>query len=335
MKVKGIKSVDMKIVMRGHGVVNWNGVTTVAGEDGKEIDNHLMPKLRGYTNLTGKVKENGYKFKKQARDLDFKETPLYISQNCFRHYLFQENSIDFHFADNKNITDLIPTFGGLVRGYVVPSSTLKRTSALLVEDMVDQLGNGNFEQFANCADTELDSKTGEYQRSSTSIFSKTTFGDTHYVGYASISIENLQFISLDRKFDRCAYSCNPEQAKELAEKIEVELRKLDTSGNRNPKVEFHENYVRVGGVFPEGEAGLLLNDDAIDILVEETIKRISDLIIRTGKAYAITDSVLVDYNDGKAMRIKSDETSISEMKHTNYAVYYKAVDEGDADENSN
>lgn len=80
-KVTGIKSVDFKVMAKGHGVVNWNGPTTLSSE-GRTIDNHTLPKLRGYTNLTGKVKEEtGYQYKKEATDIDFTKTPpLYQSK---------------------------------------------------------------------------------------------------------------------------------------------------------------------------------------------------------------------------------------------------------------
>ena len=92
-KVTGIKSFDFKIKAFGHGVVNWNGPTTLTGDDGKTVDNHSLPKLRGYSNLTGLVKaETGYKYKKQASDINFAETPLYISQNCIRHHLFKDQA---------------------------------------------------------------------------------------------------------------------------------------------------------------------------------------------------------------------------------------------------
>ena len=98
-KVTGIKSVDFKITAYGYGVVNWNGPTTLVGDDGKQKDNHTLPKLRGYTNLTGQVKDgNGYKYKKHTSDINFKETPLYISQNCIRHHLFRDQSFDLHYA---------------------------------------------------------------------------------------------------------------------------------------------------------------------------------------------------------------------------------------------
>ena len=83
---------------------------------------------------------------------------------------------------------MIVSVTGLIRGYVVPSSQNKRTSPLLMEDFVDQLGNGNFEQFGQAG-----------ERDSSSFFSKTTFGDTEYKSYGSISVEQLQFISLDKK----------------------------------------------------------------------------------------------------------------------------------------
>ena len=79
-KLTGIKSVDFKITALGHGVVNQNGPTTLTGDGGQTVDNHTLPKLRGYTNPSGRVKEaTGYKYKKEAKDIDFKKTPLVIS----------------------------------------------------------------------------------------------------------------------------------------------------------------------------------------------------------------------------------------------------------------
>ncbi|MDU0355788.1 type I-Fv CRISPR-associated protein Cas7fv [Paraglaciecola aquimarina] len=157
-KVTGIKSVDFKITALGHGVVNWNGPTSLMGDSGKTVDNHTLPKLRGYTNLSGKVKEEtGYQYRKEATDIDFKKTPLYISQNCIRHHLFRCQAFDVHYANKSktdNLTSMLASITGLVRGYVVPNSQNKRTSPLLLEDFVDQLGNGNFEQFGQAGERD-------------------------------------------------------------------------------------------------------------------------------------------------------------------------------------
>lgn len=319
-KVTGIKSVDFKIKALGHGVVNWNGPTTLNGGDGKTVDNHTLPKLRGYTNLTGKVKdETGYKYKKEVTDIDFKKTPLYISQNCIRHHLFKEQTYDSHYANEKNIDKLLASITGLIRGYVVLSSSqLKRTSALLLEDFVDQLGNGNFEQLSTDKPTDKDGK-----REKTSFFSKTTFGDTEYKSYGSISIEQLQFISLDKKFDRASMVIKDGQGETVAKEISDFIKSLNPS--LNSVATFHPNYVRKGTIFEEGEVGILLNEDAIKALISHTLERIAELSIRQAKGYMYVDQITVDYNDSnKMMRIKRDESEISEQPKSNFAVYFYA-----------
>lgn len=311
-KVTGVKSVDFKITAYGYGVVNWNGPTTLSSE-GRTVDNHTLPKLRGYTNLTGKIKEEtGYKYKKEATDINFKETPLYISQNCIRHHLFREQAFDLHFAHEKGLDKVLASLTGLVRGYVVPASQCKRTSPLLLEDFIDELGNGNFEQFGQAG-----------ERDSSSFFSKTTFGDTKYTAYGSISIEQLQFISLDNKFDRCAMIIKDNQGYEIAQKVQDFIQSLDPS--RTPKATFHANYVRKGTIYEQGEVGILLDDVAIDILVQTTLDLIGELFIRQAKGYMYVDELSVDYNDSnKMMRIKRTPEQANPQKMSDYAVYFEA-----------
>lgn len=311
-KVTGIKSVDFKIKALGHGVVNWNGSTSLNGGEGITFNNHSMPKLRGYTNLTGKIKEGtGFKYLKEAGDINFKETPLYVSQNCIRHHLFKDQAFDLHFADGKNIQKVLSSIMGLVRGYVVTSIQCKRTSPLLLEDFVDQLGNGNFEQHSRAGD-----------RNSSSIFSKTTFGDTEYLSYGSISIEQLQFISLDSKFDRAAMSNIKEgQGEIIAKEISDFIKSLSPS--LNPVTTFHPNYVRKGTIFEEGEMGILLDEVSIKVLIDYTLEQLSNLAIRQAKGYMYVDEITVDYNDSnKMMRIKRDESEISEEPQSPFAVYF-------------
>jgi hypothetical protein len=319
-KVTGIKSVDFKIKALGHGVVNWNGPTVLKVQDDSKLgkSNHTMPKLRGYTNLIGEVSEKGYKHVKEPTDVDFKKTPLYISQNCIRHHLFREQSFDLHDASDKKLMTVLASVTGLIRGYVVPASQCKRTSPLLLEDFVDQLGNGNFEQFGSC---KTDKETGK--RSSDSFFSKTTFGDTEYISYGSISIEQLQFISLDKKFDRCSMIINEGEGEKVAKAVQEFIKSLNPS--LSPEATFHSNYVRKGTIFEEGEVGILLNNDAIQTLVDHTIDRIKELSIRQAKGYMYVDDVLVDYNDStRMMRIKRDESSIESRPKSKYAIYFYA-----------
>jgi protoporphyrinogen oxidase len=88
---------------------------------------------------------------------------------------------------------------------------------------------------------------------------------------------------------------------------------------------FHENYVRNGTIFEEGENGILLNNDAIRTLVESTIQKIKNLSIRQAKSYMYVDDVMVDYNDStKMMRIKRHPSQIEPKQKSNYAVYFYA-----------
>jgi len=323
-KITGIRSIDFKIVARGHGVVNWNGPTSLTGDKNQIINNHSLPKLRGYTNFTGKIKEDtGFKRTKEPTDIDFTKTPLYISQNCIRHHLFREQSFDLHFADNKNLKNVLASITGLVRGYVIPKSQCKRTSSLLLEDFVDQLGNGNFEQMGRSGSKEKGKNDAGEQTASNSFFSKTTFGETEYISYGSISVEQLQFISLDRTFDRGALDIETGEEMMIEKKVQDFIQSLDPK--RNPKVTYHSNYVRNGTIFEKGEMGLLLDNEAIDIIVKETLRMITELNIRQAKGYMYVDEMRIDYNDShKMMRIKRNlSEAVGEFLEP-YAVYFYA-----------
>ena len=323
-KVTGNKSVDFKITAYGYGVVNWNGPTTLTGDDGTTVDNHSLPKLRGYSNLTGKIKEEtGYKYKKEASDIDFSKTPLYISQNCIRHHLFRDQAYDLHYAKDKNLIDVLASITGLIRGYVVPSSQCKRTSPLLITDFIDQLGNGNFEQMGRSGSKEKGKDDKGKDVASNSFYSKTTFGDTEYVAYGSISIEQLEFISLDKKFDRASMIIKEGEGEKIAETVQAFIQQLDPS--RQPKAIFHANYVRKGTIFEEGEVGILLDNTAIDILVNETLNLLRELSIKQAKGYMYVESVEVDYNDSnKMMRIKRSPEQANLEPQMDYAVYFEA-----------
>lgn len=323
-KVTGIKSVDFKIIAYGFGVVNWNGPTSLMGDNGTTVDNHSLPKLRGFSNLSGRVKENGYKYRKEASDIDFSKTPLYISQNCIRHHLFREQAYDLHFAKDKNLLDVLASITGLIRGYVVPSSQCKRTSPLLLTDFIDQLGNGNFEQMGRSGSKEKGKDEKGKDVASNSFYSKTTFGDTEYEAYGSISIEQLQFISLDKKFDRAAMANVKEsEGEKIAETVQNFIQSLDTT--KTPKATFHTNYVRKGTIFQEGEVGILLDNTAIDILVHETLTMLQELVIKQAKGYMCVDTLEVDYNDShKMMRIKRHPEQANPTPQCNYAVYFEA-----------
>jgi hypothetical protein len=327
-KVTGIKSVDFKIKGLGHGVVNWNGSPNLTiNDDGKfkNVNNHSMPKLRGYTNVKEYGENGEAKFYHHPESVDFSKVKLYISQNCIRHHLFR----DEHYSLNSpklvtNTIDLLCSITGLIRGYVIPKNENKRTSPLLLTDFVDSLGNGNFEQMGRSGNKEKE-ETKSGKEKSNSMFSKTTFGDTEYEAYGSISIEQLQFIPLCADFGRQAMIINNDkEGHEVAQKLESYIKSL--TDKSDVSVTYHDNYARRGSIFNEGEQGLLLNDSAIDVLINETLDLIKNLSIRQAKGYMYVDSIEIDYNSGSGsdmMRIKRNPGAVQSLKDQSYAVYFE------------
>jgi len=321
--LKGIKNVEIKIEATGYGVVNWNGSTPLKGVKGKDVSNHSLPKLRGFYNKTGEVNAAGtFEFKFAPTDIDFKKTPMYIGFNCIRFHLFRDNSYDSHFIKG-NILPFLASLSGLVRGYMVPDSSNKRASCLLIEDFIETTGNGNFEQFTHAGTKEKKLNKKGTKEVSNALFSKTTFGDTAYVSYGSINLEQLQFISLDHKFDRSCMDVADNEVENVRLTIENSIKALNDNPDLNPVATFHKNYVRNGTVYEQGENGILLNDDAMEIIINEIIDDIKTLSFRQAKGYVNVNSVTVDYNDShKIMRIKHDEGSINEHPSSDFATYF-------------
>ncbi len=328
-KVTGIKSVDFKITAKGHGVVNWNGSPTLTIKDGgqdKKINNHSMPKLRGYSNIKGFYEDGNPKYR-HPEDVDLSQVSLYISQNCIRHHLFKGQP--YNLNSPQLLSDpikLLCSITGLIRGYVIPKNENKRTSPLLLTDFVDSLKKGNFEQMGRSGSKEKETnKAGK--ESSNSLFSKMTFGDTEYLAYGSISIEQLQFIPLSADFGRQAITPdNESEGREIASKLREYLCQF--SGNDLPDAEYHKNYVRRGSIYDEGECGIRLNDAAMETLVKETLSLVENLSIRQAKGYMYVYGLEVDYNDGTGkdmMRIKHSPEKIQQEKKESqaYAVYYE------------
>lgn len=317
MKIQGIKSVDFKIVAEGEGVVNWNGSFSVKNEQTKKdnepwdpVKNHSLPKMRGLDPI--RLQRLG--------DEQLANAKLFVSQNCVRHALFKNENSNLQEVNQHNVDRVLPSILGLVRGFVIADDvlklSLKRKSALLLEDFVDHNVVLRYEQFSNAGD-----------RTEKSIFSKTNVDSTKYEAFGSISVEDLQFIVLEDSLNRSSYQNTITIAvgKKMEEKMNAFLATLAVGTEKKPQAVFHHNYVRVGAIVNQGEAGLLLNNDAISLVVAEILDRLKTLFIRQSKGYLSTTEVVVDYNDGQAMRIKRslDNANANEGE---YAVYYVAED---------
>lgn len=309
---EGIKSVDFKIEASGEGIVNWNG--TAGGlrrkddKDGtySDVGNHLLPKMRGIDPLR----------LKHLSDQSLENARIFVSQNCVRSYIFKDEGYNLSSVTVDNVEDVLASFLGLMRGYLIPSASVKRKSPLLLEDFISTTTGVRNENFVNAKEKMPYSKTMHVT------------DELKYVSYGSIVIEDLQFIPVVSDFDRNAYkpSASVEEATNLANKITAYLKLLATGTNLNPEAVFENNYVRVGGITNDGEAGILLNDDAIDLLVSETLKRFKEVFVFQAKGNLKVDNIIVDYNDGLPMRVKNPEKLSqlnTEKDDLKYRVYFE------------
>jgi hypothetical protein len=252
-------------------------------------------------------------------DIDPSKVTVYVSQNCIRNAIFLPYSYGLPEVTPDNVKIVIPSIVGLVRGYVVAgkgsSASAKRKSPLFIEDFV----------VSNNAEINFEQYNKHNSKDSTSIFSRHNIGKVEYESYASINIEDLQFLSLDNCFSR---SCLPKiiDAKEgikIAEDITNFLKTLDFDGGKNPHADFCEEYLRINSLSGvKGEAGILLNNDAVSLVVKEIIELIENLYIQRTAGYLQVKYVEIDYNSGRPMRIKSGSREVNNVEDE-YASYYE------------
>lgn len=320
-KITGIKSVDFIVRASGEGVVNHNGAMSVynpvAGKTGKIIENHLFPKLRGVDPIRKVVKDGDKVLGMSLADPELATAALVVSANCVRSHLFKSVSFGVTQVTRANVEDALASLHGLMRGYLITenNTSFARKSPLYLTDFECANPGLRYNQ-ANRAGV----------RDKTSIHSNfATNKDLQYVGKGSISIEDLQFIPLENTHGRSSYSeaISIAQGEALAAHVTRFLQ--DNSGNSEAKAVFVKNAVRKGAFVKEGEAGLLLNEAAMDVVIGETLELLRNLYIRQGKGFLRVDEVVVDYNSGHAFRILKDPDAAVSEKLEPYAVYYEEV----------
>lgn len=317
-KISGIRSVDFIIGASGEGVVNNNGSASVYNPAaGQTVKNHMFPKLRGFDPMRKAAPEADATWGKalSLSDPELANAALIVSSNCVRSHIFKTASFGVSEVTRKSAGDTLASLHGLVRGYLITDdgANFARKSPLYLTDFECEKPGLRYNQ---------SSKAGE--RSETSIFSFfATDKDLAYVGKGSISIEDLQFIPLENSLGRSSFSevVSQAQGEALAKHVTQYLQ--DISGDQAAEAKFLLNAVRIGAYAGNGEAGLLLNDAALDVLVKETLDLIQNLYIRQSKGHLCVESLVVDYNDKQAFRILRHASDAVPEKAQPYAVYYE------------
>ena len=316
-KITGIRSVDFLITATGEGVVNKNGNASIYNPAAEQwVNNHNFPKLRGVDPMRRAVssKDGDTSRGLSLADSDLVNAALIVSANCIRHYIFRTVSFGSSTVTRDNVGDALASLLGLMRGYTIvgQNTSLSRKSPLRIVDLECAKPGLRYNQ---C------SRAGE--RTDTSLFSNfATDKDLHYEGKGTISIEDLQFIPLENSFGRSAFCeiISEEVGRALAAHVTEYLQ--DLTGDTEPQATFVNNAVRKGGFTRAGEAGLMLNDAAIQALVDETLYLIRTLFINQAQGYVRVTNLTVDYNDGHAFRMLDDISQACPQRELPYAQYF-------------
>lgn len=322
MAISGIKSVDFIITAIGEGVVNHNGSFSVYNPSaGKPVDNHMFPKLRGLDPMQRIAKgEDGKSHSFSLADPDIATAKLIVSAECVRSQLFKDVSFGLRQVTVENVAEVLASLHGLVRGYLITAGgrNFARKSCLYVTDFECAKPDLAFNQGTN-------SKARGTAQEDTSIYSYFKTGkDLQYTGKATLSVEDLQFIPMENSLGRSAFDhqVTVETGHAVAEKITQFLGDIAPVG-MTPIARFVKKAVRIGAVSKVGDAGVVLNDDAIRVVVDQVRELIETLFIRQGKGYLQVTDVLVDFNDGhRVFRCEAQPDIADVAGEGPFAVYY-------------
>jgi hypothetical protein len=332
MAITGIKNVDFLITATGEGVINANGAFAAYNPAaGKVIKNHLFPKLRGMDpmqRLSKQEGEEGGAMLVSLGDPAIGDAQMIVSAECIRAALFKAVSFGLIQVTVDNVGAVLASLHGLVRGYLItgPKCNFARKSPLFVTDFECAQPGLVFSQGTN-------SKVRGTEKEKTSMYSYFKTGkNLHYIGKATLAIEDLQFIPMENSLERSAFNqeISLEQGQTVAAGITAFLTDLARTG-QVPVARFVKKAHRVGAVSWATEAGILLNDDALRVVIDQIKDLITHLYIRQGKGYLQVLEVLVDYNESnRVFRAETDRGIAVGVDGGHFAQYYNEVEISDA-----
>ena len=325
--ISKVRCVDFIFTAFGEGVVNHNGPSKVWNPMAESsVNNHLFPKLRGFDPLQRVLhNETGQSLGVSLNDPRIAAAKLVISSECVRSHLFKDISYGITQVTLKNAPDVLASLHGLVRGYLITEKdkgSFARKSPLFVTDFECDNPGLTFNQGTN-------QKAKIYAPDQSMYTYYKTGSNLIYKGKASLSIEDLQFIPLDNTYERSAMGNTNTvlQGQSLASKINEFLSNIDQPfKGRVANVKFVKNAVRRNSLSIDGESGILLDDIAICIVVDEIIRMFQSLYIRQSKGFMQVDEVIVDFNDSKKVFRSLKDVHCANPNGTEFAQYYHEVD---------
>jgi len=337
MITKQLKSIRFEVGYDGKGLINAD-----SSEQGWTLRHKgIMPK--GAYVKNGSLVNNIMYAKKNFEDdvdengKDVSRFRYKISGDSLRHAIYKEE-MPFY---NENIMQLphvlihaIATPALMTRGYLyIPTgrSPLTKTSVLHITDaeevgrahtIVDfDIHSKSVKKESNNVNDSMDDDSDDMKnetktKSATSLFYTENVGHHKYVATGSIDLQELQFISGDKSYGRCAIDQNM-----LSMYMEALKRNL-THDN------FQHGYYYMGNSYTQdewAEEGILLSQDNVDELAKYLLRNIYNMTILRRTAELRVDYLKLIFDDGEEYVIKS----VSDIDNFRFEVIgkYRAADD--------
>lgn len=285
-----IKSLIVRAVMSGHGVVQFDG------KDQKSAHNISSTLIKAQKNVDNINFAKACFFQQGVHtDSEGNTRPrivkqLKISADGIRHAI-HVNEHPFH-TPNIGIS---PTFripylanlGTLERGYLITDTEERKksgytiTSALEVGKAVPVLEFHSRSGEKDKNASEDGTAKSEHDASDTTLHSRDSVGDTLYTFTALIDVSELGFISLSKLQDRLAVL-----------ESDTEAYRAALSANLGSPVPEAAYFTKRGSAYQIPEKGILLTDFQVALLVKDLLIKMSSVCItKSQNGYAHVDSV--------------------------------------------
>lgn len=275
-RINDVVSIKGQIRFHGQGGINY---------DGPEQAKHLAD-LRMLSDYSVKGKEN-VKYHKKIFKVGFADDgkpqgsyKFKVSGGCLRNIIFKDEM-----SDSNTVISQIPYVffnsitspAYLIRGYMsadkdVKETTGKRKSAFTITDAVaemDWTDKIHAEFYSRAGSKKTVAKSVNDGKSDTSIHSMEMPGEYDYTARFAISMDDMQFISLDPVLGRMGAELSKKQNRKMY--MDALKRNIPTESNAEIRP-YYKNSVVMGEYYAED--GILLTEETVNMFIHKIIDNI-------------------------------------------------------------
>lgn len=283
-----VKSILFKVKARGRGIINFNGSET------KRVVDYYNFSTEKFSEKTHK----NSKFAKKVLEEDENGNiiqKIMVSSYCIGYNLFGEEMPFSSSVLNINSDYYMPfisTRTGLLKGWMFPqksSFSLVKKSPITLTDFIQTNGSVAVDQVRSSAGLKTD----------TSFFKEEHVGDIEYESMGSVSLKDLQFLSLSTINDDLAFT------PELYESKFLPIFQKQYP-NFNAKMGYYRFKSQVNAL---SRLGVVLDNDTINDIVKYFFRSLMGLKIFKKSAFLENYEVSIKFVEDPLKSSFSDENS--------------------------